>query len=77
MLSTWNRTDRFAIRTDRSGGVEIASMTEDKSVYLQPGDDANAFMFRADRIAACFRPEDQDGAFDRLCEPYRDVMDAD
>lgn len=74
IMHTWNRTDRFYIRTDRMGGVEIASATEAKSVYLQPGDDASRFMFRAERIEKCFRVEDQDRALDRLCEPYADVM---
>ena len=73
-MHTWNRTDKFAIRTDRIGGIEIADMTADRSVYLQPGDSAAEFMFRAERIAACFHHDNQDAAFDRLCDPYTNVM---
>jgi len=58
----------YDYKEDRTGGVEIKNLRKRKSVYLQPGDDANDFLKQIEKAK-----NDRDE--DRIMSDYDDVME--
>lgn len=60
------KVTNYAIQFDRFGGIELCKLSAGKSVYFQPGDDANRFARHVEHVPFI--------ALDIHCSDYDHVM---
>ena len=67
-----HETDAYSFATHRGGGASITRKSDNTSVFLHPGDSANAAIFV---VTECYAKLDS-GFFNSWCDEFSDYFDA-